>query len=587
MKWYYTLLFIATAFPPATSGGDIKLTSWPSIVIKEGETAEVPCLTSGEGDILMWRKGEFFNTSKYVISRADDNDAAREPTGYSISPRHGNLLIANVTFEDEGRYYCRIASDKNDCNVGVSVYVQDRHASIFLEECYPRRSCVILYTDESTSLTCKAQFVSGHTVLKWFDGSTELESRSIISTQNGSNSINISSTLTDTFEEDTYLQCFAVDERIGFIEGMSASGGLKSDGDMQVDQAVWAYILVPTLILLCISCFVIIVVLLKLRSKGEDNQIAKADGGEPEKEPMIASQSQLESNDTAATSQDSTSEKQRDELCQRISRLKKNVLKVDLGLLVRLQNKNKDSTKTKTWWETIFGENTAAEDSLKSLATDTFCTHISEHGPLKSDAIEKMMYLIENAVDGFNSCIILLFENESQKQISESLKSICERVFGKIQLLQSHGFHVVNKMKFTKLEETNLVSIGKIDVEPMTIASYQEADVFISDQFTDLSTVNAGLLDFHICSALSEHDTTNKMTGLLRLLVLKKSDYLQKSVIWDTSDKKTEDHVSWPIRLPGYKFFIVFNGNLDEDADKTRIKTITDKIKEFKTLIKS
>lgn len=72
--------------------------------------------------------------------------------------------------------------------------------------------------------------MSGHTVLKWFDGSTELESRSIISTQNGSNSINISSTLTDTFEEDTYLQCFAVDERIGFIEGMSASGGLRSDG---------------------------------------------------------------------------------------------------------------------------------------------------------------------------------------------------------------------------------------------------------------------------------------------------------------------------------------------------------------------
>lgn len=72
----------------------------------------------------MWRKGEYFNTSKYVISRADDNYAAREPTGYSISPRNGNLLIANVTFEDEGRYYCRIASDKNDCNVGVSVYVQ-------------------------------------------------------------------------------------------------------------------------------------------------------------------------------------------------------------------------------------------------------------------------------------------------------------------------------------------------------------------------------------------------------------------------------------------------------------------------------
>lgn len=103
----FTIYHIVSAKP---------LIKWPSLVLREGDTAEIPCLAKGQDDILTWTTG----SGQIVTPITNDPD---DTDHFWVGP-NGTLNIYNVMLEDEGNYYCRRVSEDCDSAVGFSVLVK-------------------------------------------------------------------------------------------------------------------------------------------------------------------------------------------------------------------------------------------------------------------------------------------------------------------------------------------------------------------------------------------------------------------------------------------------------------------------------
>ncbi|KAJ8035494.1 hypothetical protein HOLleu_22743 [Holothuria leucospilota] len=186
------------------------VSNWPNLVFDEGQTASLPCLPKGDADAYFWRKGKWFNVSEYLASIvhgiSDRNDK------YEVLP-DGTLQIANFFKEDEGRYFCRIASEVLECHGSLKVFlkVKAEALGISIEGCGTTSSCLRNFKwPTELKLSCSANLVSESMTLKWYNGTEEL--RGDVATLPGSNagkSLKMINVINVFLEESCQLICEA------------------------------------------------------------------------------------------------------------------------------------------------------------------------------------------------------------------------------------------------------------------------------------------------------------------------------------------------------------------------------------------
>ncbi|XP_071843632.1 uncharacterized protein [Apostichopus japonicus] len=218
MSTLYVFVIIVT-FSTSCSGYVVSHSetdrSIASVILKEGQSAEISCMTKGTGDYF-WRKGETLYNSTLVASFTL-GEVSDDSQPYSVT-ENGTLHIKSVTLKDEGNYFCRLSSTENECYGEVKILVQ---ASLFnfdltIDRCDRQSSC-LLYLDpsQSTSMTCTALNAPPLMTLKWFNGSKEITEGIVqneILPQNG-NSREITSTVAAVYGRPASLTCQAVDPK--------------------------------------------------------------------------------------------------------------------------------------------------------------------------------------------------------------------------------------------------------------------------------------------------------------------------------------------------------------------------------------
>ncbi|PIK54989.1 hypothetical protein BSL78_08128 [Apostichopus japonicus] len=149
--------------------------SVPSILVQEGQSAEISCLAKGSHDAYFWWKGESLHNSTEIASFVGGIPSS--PTGSYKATENGTLIITKVSLSDEGKYICRVSSAFSDCNGVIMVYVQASipDFALGIDLCDGDTSCVIqIAPPKSTKLICQATDASPSMELKWFNGSTEI-----------------------------------------------------------------------------------------------------------------------------------------------------------------------------------------------------------------------------------------------------------------------------------------------------------------------------------------------------------------------------------------------------------------------------
>lgn len=95
-----------------------------SIVVKEGEKAEISCLAKGSHEAYFWWKGDSLHNSTDIASFIGGIDI--DDSKHYTATANGTLIIKNVSLKDEGKYICRVASEKSDCYGEIFLYVQGK-----------------------------------------------------------------------------------------------------------------------------------------------------------------------------------------------------------------------------------------------------------------------------------------------------------------------------------------------------------------------------------------------------------------------------------------------------------------------------
>ncbi|XP_071842262.1 uncharacterized protein [Apostichopus japonicus] len=166
-------LLILTTLLACISASDVQV-SMASVILEEGQTGNIFCNVNGIGSYY-WRKGNSFDNSTEVAYIISGVPSAGDGS-YSVN-ENGTLFIRSVVLEDEGKYFCRVASEETDCYGEVMIYVQASLPNfvIGIDRCYTKHSCsVLIDSSQSASLTCIARNASCSMILKWFNGSTEI-----------------------------------------------------------------------------------------------------------------------------------------------------------------------------------------------------------------------------------------------------------------------------------------------------------------------------------------------------------------------------------------------------------------------------
>ncbi|PIK34278.1 hypothetical protein BSL78_28895, partial [Apostichopus japonicus] len=189
--------------------------STASVLLKEGQSAAILCMTKGTGDFFWWKGETLYNSTLVASFTAGEVSDNSQP--YSVTA-NGTLHIRSVTLKDEGNYFCRVSSTENECYGEVKILVQAslRNFDLAIDRCDGESSC-LLYLDPSqfTSLTCTALNAPPLMALKWFNGSKEITDgikQNEILPPNG-NSREITSTIAAVYGHPASLTCQAVDPK--------------------------------------------------------------------------------------------------------------------------------------------------------------------------------------------------------------------------------------------------------------------------------------------------------------------------------------------------------------------------------------
>ncbi|XP_071842828.1 uncharacterized protein [Apostichopus japonicus] len=198
--------------------------STASVVVKEGESAEISCMLKESNVAYFWLKGGSLENSTVVASFIS-GITINDPDDPFTVTENGTLIIKKVSRNDEGNYICRVSSEEISCHGDVFVFVQAvlQDFQLTIEYCEPENSCVIsTESTKPTSLTCKATNASPSMKLKWFNGSREIKDNIEENSLTKGTSIEISSTIKDVYKAPSTLTCQAVDFKTSNDDGMFA-----------------------------------------------------------------------------------------------------------------------------------------------------------------------------------------------------------------------------------------------------------------------------------------------------------------------------------------------------------------------------
>lgn len=240
---------------------------WPALYFKNGETATVPCTPRGEADAYFWRKGESYNVSEVVAYNT--RGFITNSTKYRVLS-DGYLIIHDFSISDQGRYFCRILSDTNECYGTVNIYlkVSKEELNISIVQCRPLPSCEIKLKRSSTyNVTCLANLLSPTMELIWSNGSEAfLHTPSVIMDIDSPQST-ISSTIMLTYTTASYITCKAIN---GNVED-NVAGLLLVDLDEESSSkrivTIFLIILSVLLVIICLIFATSITLVLKKRKK--------------------------------------------------------------------------------------------------------------------------------------------------------------------------------------------------------------------------------------------------------------------------------------------------------------------------------
>ncbi|XP_071842653.1 uncharacterized protein [Apostichopus japonicus] len=267
MKIYCIFMIFAWVLPKSSayliSDSEAGRTT-ASTIVKEGLPAEIFCMVEGTG-YYFWRKGESLHKSTLVASFTGDN-AYKDNEPYAVTV-NGALFIRNVTLNDEGKYFCRVTSEENECHGEVKVFVQAslRNFVLAIDHCDIESSCLLYISpSQSISLTCTAYNAPPLMTLKWFNGSKEITEgiqQNVILPQNG-NPRYITSTVAAVYGHPAFLTCQAVDPK-------------RSNDDVrfvhaQVNMTVPAQETLPSWIIVAVTlagCFIVFGIILRIKAR--------------------------------------------------------------------------------------------------------------------------------------------------------------------------------------------------------------------------------------------------------------------------------------------------------------------------------
>ncbi|KAJ8018569.1 hypothetical protein HOLleu_43365 [Holothuria leucospilota] len=264
------LAFTCLAFVNATDKPSL---DWPVLVFKEGETAYLPCPPQGHANAFFWRKGEWFNVSENIASIV--HGIADTTEKYDVLS-DGTLVIMEMSVEDEGKYFCRIASEKNECHGSITLYleVSAEALDIAIEGCTSSSSCAkVLEPSLKFQLTCTANMISESMTLKWYNGSTEIIGNLDVSETFGKK-VKMTNVITFMFEDESYLTCEA--EGVNIAKSTAAIQLKKKEVFIPVENEATMTLLVPT-IALGIICLILtgILICLIVRYRKPDKEQGK------------------------------------------------------------------------------------------------------------------------------------------------------------------------------------------------------------------------------------------------------------------------------------------------------------------------
>ncbi|XP_071842820.1 uncharacterized protein [Apostichopus japonicus] len=221
--FFVGLLLRVSVAVPAHSWDESDL-SMASVVVKEGESAEISCMLKESNVAYFWLKGGSLENSTVVASFISGRPTNDPDEPFTVT-ENGTLIIKTVSRTDEGKYICRVSSKEISCHGEVFVFVQAalQDFQLTIEYCEPENSCVIsTESTKPTSLTCKATNASPSMKLKWFNGSREIKVNIEENSLTKETPREISSTIKDVYKASSTLTCQAVDFKTSNDDGMFA-----------------------------------------------------------------------------------------------------------------------------------------------------------------------------------------------------------------------------------------------------------------------------------------------------------------------------------------------------------------------------
>ncbi|PIK35942.1 putative uronyl 2-sulfotransferase [Apostichopus japonicus] len=463
----------------------------PAVVVNSGDSAHILCTTQGDGYAYFWRKGPSFNIYITSIVRGLHDSTSER---FSVSSE-GILTITNITAEDEGIYYCRLVSDDNDCHGHVDVYVnvkQDKH-SVMIQECSPGKSCVLYilpYT--KTIITCTAKDVSPTTDLTWFNGTEVI---STASTRRNKTGRNILSTITINYEFPVVLTCEASDQMLLNLRTELASVYLESKASVASNTSgkgwIASVILAVLLVILLTISGIFVKKTTRQLKKYEKKEKIKADEHTElmtEEENLQRIKEEVSKNELRLTSiKKSLRNFQKIERAARITTLD---AKHPVRLLVVDESNVQEFKPKNNELKTMLYANKSKSEVLYAAVTD----------------------LIENAIDGGNSCILSygLNSDEQRSTLYGSNKDTAEGLlFQSVRLLflktadmQSMGFEIKIKGIFVRFVKGGVVNTGPNDAQ---VVQKEITKVPLKDEV-------------EVAELLEQHKTTTD-NSLVRLFV--------------------------------------------------------------------
>ncbi|XP_071813559.1 uncharacterized protein [Apostichopus japonicus] len=238
-----------------------------SVLALEGDSAEIVCPTIESYGSYFWRKGDSIHDSTTVASIVDGVHRA-DSKNYAVTA-NGTFFIKNVTLKDEGKYFCRGVSVKSSSTTNIMVYVQASppNFELSIDHCGTESSCLrYINLSEPIELICRAKNASPSMMLKWFNGSREIESSLAVVKlyqKDAPSSTTIRSTIKAVYRTPITLTCQAVYTKSRADGGKFVNIRLEQPVPITNEKSAsdrgWKIAAVIAIIVLCIMCITCIV----------------------------------------------------------------------------------------------------------------------------------------------------------------------------------------------------------------------------------------------------------------------------------------------------------------------------------------